>query len=475
MKTRSLVAFALLAAAGSACAWDFRDEVYVCTTQGMTLAELQSAGVTLVSHCPWEREWMEQAAQYGIRGMPYISLYKVWDRTAPGGETDHPFWSAVEMNDHPEWVYIGSDGQRKRPFNNQFYPQVNWQSCTNTAGIADAYAEGAAGVMDQGAGGVFIDNVLPATKCWGPDFGIHQHIYPDHDNIYSFKIALGGVQDAVHGYGPKSVVMLNIGNPIELWQDFGDCIMLESFIYNVDVKPGPGGWVGNKRVQLKQWPQIKEWIDRTGPFVDRRGNIVALEYLPDDPQAAYFSYAADKLANFLWTGSTRVRRDICRTLYRARLQRASGPLQETDGVQWRLYPNGMAAVNPTEERKSVRVSAPEGLSALADVANDDVLTVRRGMVRLTLPPGAGRVYVTPLALAEGHLREAVLAIDTTLEQAAPDPSIPLSEQAVAAANLIDQAHAAVAEAAEPADAREAIEAALRAVDACLTSPSEGGV
>jgi len=70
----------------SAHAWDFRDEVYTCGQQGMSLAELQSAGVTLVSHCPYTREWMAEAARYGIRGMPYISLYKVYDASAPGAE-----------------------------------------------------------------------------------------------------------------------------------------------------------------------------------------------------------------------------------------------------------------------------------------------------------------------------------------------------------------------------------------------------
>ena len=65
-------------------AWDFRDEVYACTTQKMTLAELGSAGITLVSHCPYNREWMEEASRYGIRGLPYISLYKVYDTSAPG-------------------------------------------------------------------------------------------------------------------------------------------------------------------------------------------------------------------------------------------------------------------------------------------------------------------------------------------------------------------------------------------------------
>ena len=304
---------ALLLVASHACAWDIRDEGYTCGTGGMTLAELQSAGITLVSHVPCTPEWMAEAARYGIRGMPYISLYKVYDIKAPGANPNHPFWGAVAMNDHPEWVYIRADGQRARPFNNPFYPKVNWQSCTNTAGIADAYCRGAAGVMRTGAGGVFIDNVLPSRICYGPKFGIHTHLYPDKDNIHSFKIALRRVHDTVKSFGPRSVVMLNVGQ-WELWKGFGDCIMLESFIYNVKVRPGPGGWVGKQRVRVKQWPQIRKWIDDTASCVDGGGSIVTLEYLPREPEAAFTTYACAKLANFLWSGSMTVRRDVIRTL-----------------------------------------------------------------------------------------------------------------------------------------------------------------
>lgn len=466
-------AVATLLVASVAYAWDFRDEVYTCGTQGMTLAELQSAGVTLVSHCSWQRAWLEEAARYGIRGMPYISLYKVYDLEAPGAERNHPFWSAVAMNQHPEWVYIGPDGQRKRPFNNEFYPPAFWQSCTNTAGIAEAYADGAAAVMREGAGGVFIDNVLPAAKCWGPEYGLHQHLYPDQDNVYSFQIALRRVQDTVHSFGPDSVVMLNIGHPFERWAPFGDCIMLESFIYNIDVRPGPGGWVGNRRVQVKQWPQILDWIRQTAPMVDGGGNVVALEYLPDDPEAAFFSYAADKLANFLWTGSSDVRRDVCRTLYRCRLQRACGPLTETDGVWWRHYPNGMVALNPTGERVSVRVEVPptmKGLAGLADARTDELLPIRRGLVRLTLNPGQGGVYVAPQALAEGHLREALVAVNSAVDVAAPDATVAPPELAAALA-AVREAHQALVGATDPTTARTQTAAALRTLDACLVQGS----
>lgn len=471
----ALVALCILLGAASARAWDFRDEVYVFTTQKMTLAELRSAGVTLVSHCPYTREWMAEAARYGIRGMPYISLYKVYNASAPGAEPSHPFWGAVDMTKHPEWVYIGADGKRKRPFNNEFYSPLYWQSCTNTVGIAEAYAKGAAKVMELGAGGVFIDNVLPAPTCYGPQFGLHQHLYPDLNNIESFKIALQRVADTVHSFGSGRVVMLNIGNPFESWMQYGDSIMLEGFIYNVSVKPGPGGWVGKDRVQVKKWPEILQWIKRTTPYTDRGGSIVALEYLPDDPKAAFFSFVVDKLANFLWTGESAVRRDICRTLYRCRLQRASGPLRETDGVYWRHYPNGMVVLNPTVKYASVPIDAPPGLAALADVATDEVKAVRGRQVLVKLQPGEGGVYVTPQALAEGHLREALVAVETAFERYAPNASVPRPAVLVAAVNAITRAHAEMGRASEPAAARGSLTDALRAVGTCLAGDAKAGL
>ena len=45
---------------------------------------------------------------------------------------------------------------------------------------------------------------LNYRRCCGPKFGVHQHLYPDHDNIYSFKIALARVQRTVKSFGPHS-------------------------------------------------------------------------------------------------------------------------------------------------------------------------------------------------------------------------------------------------------------------------------
>ena len=412
---RFVLLIAVVVVVANAHAWDFDDEVYMCTTCGMSFPEMQSAGITLVSHVTYTREWMEQAARYGIRGLPYISLYKVYDATAEGADKAHPFWNAVDIAEHPEWVYIGADGKRQRPFGNEFYPKQWWQSCTNTAGMADAYVEGVQGVLDCGAGGVFVDNVLPAVTCYGPKFGIHEHLYPDKDNIYSFKVALGRVGEALKARGPKTAMVINVGG-WEPWVGFGDCMMLESFIYNVDVRPGPGGWVGDEIVRVKQWPQILAALDAISGYVDSGGNAVTLEYLPEDPEPAFYTYACAKLGNLHWAPFGRTCGDVARRLYRCHMQSASGPMLEQEGVYYRHYPEGLVAVNPTDADVSIRLPAPPGCEDLVDVLTASRVDARSGAMRARIPADAGRVYMRPTPFATGCLRESDVALRAALER-----------------------------------------------------------
>ena len=54
-------------------------ERYSCTTSGMTLQELASGGVTVLSHTPATKQYCDEARKWGIKVCPYISLYKVID------------------------------------------------------------------------------------------------------------------------------------------------------------------------------------------------------------------------------------------------------------------------------------------------------------------------------------------------------------------------------------------------------------
>ena len=66
----TLIVTATLSAAGAAD-WRMSDEQYSCYTSGMTLQELASGGVTVVSHTPATREYCGEAHQWGLKVCPY--------------------------------------------------------------------------------------------------------------------------------------------------------------------------------------------------------------------------------------------------------------------------------------------------------------------------------------------------------------------------------------------------------------------
>ena len=65
--------------------WSMSDETYSCYTSDMTLQELASGGVTVVSHTPATKEYCEEAHTWGLKVCPYVSLYKVIDSTKGAG------------------------------------------------------------------------------------------------------------------------------------------------------------------------------------------------------------------------------------------------------------------------------------------------------------------------------------------------------------------------------------------------------
>ena len=157
----------------------------------MTFQEMASAGVTYVSHVPATRETAEEAHRWGVRIMPYVSLYKAYDSSEYPGFKSQPFAGEIDLAEHPEWALLREDGKRRRPFDNPNYARGIHQSCCNQPGIADAYVRGVVNVLATGADGVFVDNVHPHPKCYGPELGIHEHLYPEKSNTEMYKEALG--------------------------------------------------------------------------------------------------------------------------------------------------------------------------------------------------------------------------------------------------------------------------------------------
>jgi hypothetical protein len=409
--------------------WSLKDEVYACGTSGMTLEELASAGVTLLSHGPWGGEgkspeqakaFLEEAHRYGIRVIPYVTLYKVIDSsqvTDTYHTKAHPFFKELDLVDHPEWALIDENGNIRRPFDAPTYRSGVHQSCTNVAGLAQAYVRGVKNVMEMGFDGVFVDNVHPYPTCYGPKFGKHEHIYPDKDNVFTYHLALKQVYDLVKQYGDDKVVMLNTGNgPSEVYADCDDGTMVESYICTFVDKGRKNRW--------NSFGQIMDWARQYVDYMASGKGLVALSYmgwtgypLKDD---AFYCGACGKLSGFVWTANVwatswttkpgdRAGNDILRLLYRANLKNPLTEIKEKDGVTYRVFAGGIVAVNPGDSYLEMQLPAPDGFTEVCDLYCGRIIPVIAGQITIRIPPESGRLYISPDAAFSSYLKECVVA------------------------------------------------------------------
>ncbi len=439
-----LVALLSVACVATAADWSFTDQVYSCTMSGMTFQELANAGVTYVSHVPATRETAEQAHRWGVRIMPYVSLYKVIDSSEAPGFKTQPFWKEIDLVEHPNWALIREDGQRRRPFDNPNYPVGLYQSCCNQPGIAEAYVRGVESVLAVGADGVFVDNVHPYPKCYGPELGLHRHLYPDKSNTEMYKVALRKVYQAVKAHGPEFAVMLNSGGPKHDYIGYGDSLMWESFIF----RHGFVGDEGDLSVlrRYHDWPAVVRAYEGWKDFTDDGGSIAPLVYLPvreREKAHAFLSYACAKLCGFQqWTATARERQDILRQLYRTDTGKPVGPLEREGPLYYRRYERALVVGNSGTEK--ARADLPWQLNDphVADLYAGETRLARGGKLRVELPPDSGRVYVTRSAYLANCLGEATGMAQSCalrLEKLAAEGGVP-AEQAAAGKRVFDRAY-----------------------------------
>ncbi|HIE51377.1 MAG TPA: hypothetical protein EYP85_06425 [Armatimonadetes bacterium] len=420
----------LLAPSGlPAAEWSMEQETYSCYTSGMTLQELASGGVTVISHTPATREYCTEAHRWGLKVIPYVSLYKVVDSTKDPHLREHPFWREVDASRHPEWYLIREDGEIRRPFNNPNYPAPFQQSCCNHASLIEAYVRGVRNVMELGADGVFVDNVHPYPTCYGPQRGLHQHDWPEKDNTACYKMALRRVYQTVKEYGADKVVVLNSGGPRVEYIGYGDCLMWESYIWRFGFKEDQGPPVKARRYTT--WEGVLKGYERWKEHVAHGVSIAPLTYLPDpdwEAENAFFAYGCARLSGFnQWTGTCSRRRDILRRLYRTRLGRPIGDLVQTQGLAYRTYERGLVVVNPGLEPHTADLPAPALDGPLAELFSGREVPVTEGRLRVTLPPESGRVYLSKADVLDNFLWEVegqAVATRLRLEEMAEQRSRP---------------------------------------------------
>lgn len=405
---QTLVIVWLLAPALACAEWSFTDQAYSCKTSGMTFQELASAGVTYVSHVPATEETAREAHRWGVRIMPYVSLYKVVDSSENPSLADAPFWGEIDLVDHPDWVLIREDGERRRPFNRPDYPAGFHQSCCNQPGIAEAYVRGVENVLALGADGVFVDNVHPYPKCFGPELGIHEHLDPDASNTEMYRRALMRVYRAVKAHGAQFAVMLNSGHPSHDYIGFGDSLMWESFIFRHGFTGDEGDLSQLRRVD--DWAEVRRAYEDWREFTEAGGSIAPLTYLPTrdlEKPHAFLAYACAKLCGFQqWTGTAGERQDILRQLYRTDTGRPLEPLREHGPVLYRRYQRALVAGNSAPEEVRIELPWPIDDPHATDLYSGEQLMAGDGRLRVTLPADSGRVFVTRDAYLTNCLAEA---------------------------------------------------------------------
>jgi hypothetical protein len=417
--------FALIGPAAAADKpWSMAQERYSCFTSGMTLQELASGGVTVLSHTPATSEYCEEARKWGIKACPYVSLYKVIDSRK--GETidpddvgSHlmgqpllraPFWKEVDASKRPEWFLRREDGQIRRPFDEAHYPSQYQQSCCNHRDLIAAYERGVRNVMELGAGGVFVDNVHPYPTCFGPKLGLHNHDWPDKNNVECYKMALRGVHDAVKSYGKDRIVLLNPGGPNVEYASYGDSMMWESFVWRSPFDGDKAPMVKTRRWEPRSWKELLAAASRWQPLIAHGTSIAPLTYLPDpasEAENAFYAYSAARLAGFdQWTATVVKQRDILRRLYRVDTGPAVSEVVELGGAAYRQFQNALIVCNHSPRMVELRASLPPALRAAAvELSEVRPLPIVDGGVALSLPAESGRVIVSRAAAIDNLLRE----------------------------------------------------------------------
>jgi len=73
-------------------------------------------------------------------------------------------------------------------------------------------------LIENGASGVFVDNVGERKRSFGPEFHTHEHLHPTQ--LDAFADLLERVREVVREYDPDGLVLLNSASPETLPAEF---------------------------------------------------------------------------------------------------------------------------------------------------------------------------------------------------------------------------------------------------------------
>jgi len=334
----------------------------------------------VVTHVSADRHVMERLRSIGSRPIPYITLYQ---------QPMFATYQGIELRKHTDWIEVDENGNWKRSSFWDSEDQKNWYVvCPNVKGYVEAALEYVRKLMEDGAAGVFIDNVGQRKRCFGPEFHTHEHLHPTQ--LDAFADLLRRVREVVREYDPDGLVLLNSASPESLPAEFwehADADMAESYICT---------WVSDTR--WLDWHNHWNAMGRkVSKWLEKGKTVLALSYLghtknpvKDD---AYFCYCSARLSGFIWSaGGDVLKGNPAEILYDIRLGEPVEPEREADGVHYRIFQNGIVAVNPEKKEGRLRIPGREGFTTF-DLYNESRVSEPGEDVVIPVPPESGRVYL----------------------------------------------------------------------------------
>ncbi len=348
---------------------------------GVGLEAMNGTAWKFITHVPHSAEFLGEARRRGVRVFPYMTFYQ-----AALAET----YQEMRLSEHPDWILINANGR--------WAPTGFWESedaknmyctCPNAAGYADAVLAYVKILMERGAAGIFLDNVHPNRECFGEKFGKHKHQFGTQ--IEAFADLMRRARELIKTYDPDGALLINSADPATLPAEFWpstDAEMSESYICT---------WVATDR--WGDWHKNWNGLDKKLPAGKQ---VCCLSYLGHDTKHsfkddAFFCYASARLMNFIWGAGydkAKVGDDSAmRTINGLTVGQPTAPETVADGVHYRLFKNGLVAVNPTDSEKKLALPARLPTSFLWDVYDEKEVAGGAEGIVLALPPQSGRVYL----------------------------------------------------------------------------------
>lgn len=344
---------------------------------------------------PADKEMIAKAHEQGLRAVVYVNyselqnsaiqmqakgkLYQNADEATPA--------DLLDLAKYPEWTCIDLDGSERRSIRGiaEDIPGL-FATCFHQADLRHNALTQVLNIMNLGADGIFLDNAAPPFECYAPKFGKHRHDDPYQTNTAAAEELQKTIYKLVKTYGEDKVVIHNSGILPSHWA-YADAQMWE---VRFDEKTPELAY---------DWPEYQYAAEEHADAI-RHGKVAMIvPHFGDAPdekrrEGALYAYAYSRIYGFTMADFFDLAKtpELASSIYSIRLGKSPSGVQESGGVLYRVFENGVVALNPTPSAASVNIPVPPD-SSFTDVSRDRKLTASAGVIRLEMSPESGRVLL----------------------------------------------------------------------------------